>query len=134
MTRTTHPKCSEVPHTPSSERPSSESPQTKHAERVWGKGARLRGCWEYRPVQPLWRRVSRFPGKLQIELFMVQQSHSGSRLENSFKKIHASQDSQHLDMEAVCVQRPSGFHNGAKQVRQRKTDIRRCHFYAGSSL
>ena len=35
---------------------------------------------------------------------------------------------------SLSVQRPSGFHNGAKQVRQRKTDIRRCHLYAGSSL
>ena len=56
-----------------------------HREGV-GKGgppARLLG---YKPVQPLWRRVSRFPGKLQIELFMVQQSHSRAHVWRTHSK------------------------------------------------
>ena len=74
MTKTADPKYSQVPLTPSSERPSSNSLQAKHAGEHVGKGSPptlLLGC----KLQPLWRRVRRFPGKPQTEPFMVQQSH-----------------------------------------------------------
>ena len=40
------------------------------------KGILLHCWWEYKLVQPLWRTVWRFLKRLEIELHMIQQSHS----------------------------------------------------------
>ena len=89
MTKTADPKYSQVPLTPSSEQPSSNSLQTKHAGERVGKGSPptlLLGC----KLQPLWRRVRRFPGKPDRTIHGPAIPLPGMYLENSFKKIHAT--------------------------------------------
>ena len=122
VTKTADPKYSGVPHTPSSEWPSSKSLQIKHLERVWGKGhlpTLLLGC---ELVQPLWRGVRRVPGKLQADLFMVQQSHSGHISGGLIQKDTCNPTFTALRHgSSLSVHETQRFSYGVKRVRQRQT-------------